>query len=383
MGTPQRPPGVGTHLLFVARPLRAHHDVGEVEEAAAQVAGLWGPGGDRRGGGTSGGVPKGTRQHPPPAPRPLLRAQWGAAGCPARIEPGAAPALAAVGTWGQRTSRDSTGGTRGAARTSSCALRDSTVHGAFPSSWAMAQRLRRLRSSLRRRRESWAAKRLTASPASPAGLRCPPGARGTAPPAAAPCRFAATEPPQLPSPRGRAAGQRRGAQEAAYLCLAVMSGSSRATASRLWWCRESRQSDRQSAGSCGDTDGWRRGGTGAARSTGRPRFVPHLLLPGRDALQQAVQEVPHVGQRLAAQLAVEAEEAEQRHQLPAGAVGVAARAGEHAHRQQLRGAPRCHQERSAAPSRDTMLPPPTAGSIRTTALPPCRRPPAASPGPAC
>lgn len=152
-GDPPASPGVGTYPLLILRPLRAHHDVGEVEEAAAQVAALWGQGGDQRGGWHLLGVTPPERQHPPPARGPLHRGEWGAAGCPARIAPGAAPAPAAVRTLGQGTLRDSGVGTRGAAPTSSCAPRDSTVHGALPSSWAMAQRLRRLRSSLWRRKQ--------------------------------------------------------------------------------------------------------------------------------------------------------------------------------------------------------------------------------------
>lgn len=99
--------------------------------------------------------------------------------------------------------------------------------------------------------------------------------------------------------------------------------------------------------------------TGVAPSISVARFGPYLLLPGHDALQQAVQEVPQVGQRLAAQRVVEAEEAEQCHQLPAGTVGVAAWAGDHTHRQQLWGAgvspgALCCPQRG----RDGMVPPP-------------------------
>lgn len=57
-----------------------------------------------------------------------------------------------------------------------------------------------------------------------------------------------------------------------------------------------------------------------------------------------------VGQRLAAQRAVEAEEAEQRDQLPAGTVRVAARLGGHAQLQELKGKAAGHRGGSDVPN---------------------------------
>lgn len=185
------------------------------------------------------------------------------------------------------------------------------------------------------------------------------GRRIPARPALARCRGAMPAPAGLPvtNPRGtggtgRLAGHRCqpclashpvvALQAGTYLPLLVRSGSSRMRATRLWWCRESWQRDRQRAGSWGEREMlWAepsgRGAEGGHGAKGSPPCPGYLLLPVPDALQQAVQEMLQFGQGLAAQHPVKAEEGEEGDESQAGTVGIAARLGDHAQCQELEG----------------------------------------------
>lgn len=125
-----------------------------------------------------------------------------------------------------------------------------------------------------------------------------------------------------------------------YLSLPVRCGSSRVSATRLWWWRESWHRSRQSAGSWGESGTLRQqpwgGVTGWAGDEGTPFVPPYLLMPVVDALEQVVQEDLHLGQRLAAQRPVQAQEGQEGDEGQAGAVRVVTRLGDHAQRQELR-----------------------------------------------
>jgi len=77
-----------------------------------------------------------------------------------------------------------------------------------------------------------------------------------------------------------------------------------------------------------------------------PRYLPR---PVADALEQAVQEVLELGQGLAAQRPVEAEEGEEGDEGQAGAVGVAVRLGDNAQRQELEGKAACDRGTPLSP----------------------------------